>query len=226
MQKFKEKEIVKKLTDDLACLNDAIFFAVNPALHLDEDVIECTLHIALEVPRSMLNLNPNQKPGDFDLLIIPERKGVIYFDRTIAIEVKVVRPTLSKPSKNAGKMGATQTNGIVSDGFPFVGLLHLEVPENRPEEQKEEMPNGYLMDMFPLESAIRQDGRLKKLDLPSFVGFSSTGLASSDTDFFGSTFGVEKCCEINPNINTEIIDSVKELFYSNKIEFNTVETYG
>ena len=226
MQKLKEKEIVKKLTDNLACLNDAIFFAVNPALHLDDDIIECSLHIALEVPRSLLNLKPDQKPGDFDLLIIPERKGVIHFDRTIAIEIKVVRPTLSKPSKNAGKMGATQTNGIVADGFPFVGLLHLEVPENTPYKQKEVMPNDYLMDMFPLESSMRQNGRLKQLELPSFVGYSSTGLASTEIEFIGSTFGIEKNCEINPNINSEIINSVEKLFYSNNVVFNLVQTYG
>ena len=80
--------------------------------------------------------------------------------------------------------------------------------------------------MFPLESSIRQNGRLKQLELPSFVGYSSTGLASTDNEFVGSTFGIEKYCKINPNINSEIINSVEKLFYSNNVIFNLVQTYG
>lgn len=226
MNNFKETQIVEVLVNNPAWLSDAIFFAANSALHMDDEIIECTLHVAKEVPRESLGLELDQKPGDVDLLIIPERKGLLHFDRSIAIEVKVVRPTFAKPEKNAGKMGSTQVKGLARDGFPFVGLLHLEVPEETPEESRVEMPNGYLMDMFPFEASLRQEGRLKKLDLPEFVGFSSTGLLSGNNDFIGSSFGLDQKCSKNPESCYILVNSIRDFYKANTGKFTSVQAYG
>jgi hypothetical protein len=226
MQSLPEKQIVQELIQNDGCLGDAIFFATAPALNLDDELTDSILHIATEVPREILGLELGKKPGDIDLLIIPEKNQAMIFERTIAIEVKIVRPTIKKPGKNAGKMGATQIQGLIDDGFPFVGLLHIEVPEETPLDFRTEMPNGFMMDLFPLDSAERQQGRLNKLGLPSFVGFSSTGLQSLEGNFIGSSFGFDKDCELNPFINSLIIKRIKKLYESNSYKFTKHPTYG
>jgi len=226
MQSLSEKEMVQQLLLNEACLDEAISFATSPALNYGEETNGSLLHIATEVPRELLGLEPEKKPGDIDILIIPEKKQNILFDRTIAIEVKIVRPTNMKPSKNAGKMGSTQVKGLIRDGFPFIGLLHLEVPEHSPDSKKVKMPNGFLMDMFPFESAERQNGRLEKLNLPNFVGFSATGLQSSDNGFIGATGGFDKNCIRSPHTNPYLVERIQQLYNSGAYRFSNFSTFG
>ncbi|MEH0373871.1 hypothetical protein [Vibrio mimicus] len=222
----KEKEIVEYLLKDEASFGDAVCFCTGPSLAIDDEIRECKLHVALEVPRAEFGLDPNQKPGDIDILIIPEIQGTLHFERSIAIEVKVVRPTHDKPHKNSGKMGATQANGLSNDGFPFVGLLHLEVPEKRVREDCVEMPNGYFMDMFPFESAHRQEGRLKSLNLAESIGYSSTGLYHDNNAFMGSTFGFDKKSRLNNNLSDKLVHSIINSYYSGRLSIKVLKTYG
>lgn len=226
MQHLDEKETVQVLLENsFGCFTDSIFFVTSEALRINDEINECTLFVATEVIRDKLGLTLNSKPGDIDLLIIPEIENKVYFERTIAIEVKVLWPTNKKPEKNASKMGATQAKGLLTDGFPFVGLLHLAIPENSPSANKLEMPNGYLMDMFPLQAAARQQGRLNKLDIPEYVGFSSVGLQSLEADFTGISIGFEKPPKRNPNLNRSLVNDIRIYFESNRQQFTPITTF-
>lgn len=87
------------------------------------------LYIGINLLRKEFGFDKNEKPGDFDLIIIPYNENKIIFERTGACEVKVVRPTRKTVLKNANSLGRTQLNGLIKDGFPFVGLIHLSMSE-------------------------------------------------------------------------------------------------
>ena len=76
-----------------------------------------------------LGLDADGKPGDIDYLVLPLDNSKPLVDRTIAIEAKIVRPTIENPERNANSFGREQIFGLLKDGFPFVGLLHIVVPE-------------------------------------------------------------------------------------------------
>src|SRR5215212_3882865 len=85
--------------------------------------------LSLEVKREELQLEANKIPGDIDLLMIPWKGNQNLCDVAMAVEVKIVRPTVANPSRNANSFGTRQVKGLISDGFPYVGLLHVITPE-------------------------------------------------------------------------------------------------
>jgi len=80
---------------------------------------------AARIERDHLKLGHGRKPGDVDALLIPIERDRPLFNESIAIEVKVVRPTRSKPGRCPNSSGVEQASGLIADGFPRVGLLHL-----------------------------------------------------------------------------------------------------
>lgn len=148
--------------------------------------------------RNELKLEQGKKPGDIDVMIIPFSKDEIHFEKTSVYEVKIVRPTRKNPGRNANSLGATQVLGLVEDGFPFVGLIHVSITEPLPEEEKQDIKfstlkvdseigtensksfDDYLidvkMDQFAWWSSENQVKRLMSLQLPDFIGISSYGL--------------------------------------------------
>lgn len=93
-------------------------------------------YVTKTILRDELKLEKNKKPGDIDVLIIPFTKTKIYFERTSVYEIKIVRSTRKNPSRNANSLGVTQALGLVEDGFPLVGLVHVSITEPLPEEDK------------------------------------------------------------------------------------------
>ena len=61
--------------------------------------------IKQNVLRADLEFNQMDKPGDFDVIIIPCSGNNILYNKSCAIEVKIVRPTRKKPSKNSNSLG-------------------------------------------------------------------------------------------------------------------------
>lgn len=224
-----ERQIIERIVTRNQTLANVIYFALSSAFPHPEIPFAHDLQVAINLPRQKLGLIPDKKPGDIDLLIVPKIKTQLQPSRSVAIEVKIVRPRLINPDRNANAMGKTQSIGLLSDGFPFVGLLHISIPEPSPEYLKWKVPvfSGKLgpnkeiletgeyayIDPFPLASAERQLGRLIALDLPDQVGFSVIGMKlSKDGSFFdGNTIGNDRPCLENPNYSQSLVDSIERL---------------
>ncbi len=207
-----------------------------------------TLLIALEVSREELQLSPDQAPGDIDILIIPQSGDALLYDKTIAIEVKIVRPTIEKPSRNANSLGETQSKKLARGGFPYVGLLHLIIPEPSPEYMLDELtvetvpapkgehepsPRKEKIDLFPIRCAQRQLGRLRKLRIPDYVGFNSVDLSihtkvENERIYLGiAGFGLQndKEAKRNPDLSQELLDKIKKHFASHTHRYLNVKWF-
>ncbi|MBZ4043364.1 hypothetical protein [Flavobacterium hibisci] len=212
---------------------------VAPDLEIQEYLEIKGLYIATNVLRQDLGFDKNEKPGDFDLVIIPFTKEKILFERTGACEVKIVRPTRAKPQRNANSLGLTQLKGLISDGFPFVGLMHISMTEPLLNHEKWEIDfctipaNGdekiakgktledYLvkvkMDTFQWYSADQQMKRLISTDVPKYVNLLCFGLSKNTMGEY-----VMDSCSVkfsdfgkgyfNPNLKHETIEKVKTHF--------------
>src|SRR5688572_19878829 len=130
-----DEEIVIKLlienTDTYGKPDLRVFYNViyEPIDHSEFKRVYKGFHIAQNIYRSEMGFSDDSKPGDFDVIIIPFSEDKILFERTAAFEVKVIRPTKANPRRNANSFGTEQTLGLVNDGFPLVGLLHICMTE-------------------------------------------------------------------------------------------------
>ncbi|HEY9209981.1 MAG TPA: hypothetical protein VIO56_01110 [Methylotenera sp.] len=239
-----EAEVLKRIASNRHTLANTIHFALDSAFPYPENAYAQDVFIGINIPRDKLQLAPDQRPGDIDYLIVPFSENEILFERTIAIEAKVVRPSVSKPGRNTNTMGRTQATGLLRDGFPFVGLVHISVPEPLPSQMHRKIPvlsnslgpNGelletgeyHLVDPFPLLSAKRQEGRVLALDLPKEIGYRVIAMTLSDDGegFCGNTVGQERRGARNPIISNTLIKSVQELLTAEPHLFEAVRWYG
>lgn len=88
-----------------------------------------------EIERSWLGL----QPGDIDVVIIPYRDGRLHMDKVAAIEVRRLAAKLGKLGKNTEQYGITQATELLRDDFPYVGVLHIIVPEAEPASEQQEL---------------------------------------------------------------------------------------
>jgi len=155
-------------------------------------------YITKTILRNEFKLESGRKPGDIDVLIIPFSKDKIHFEKTSVYEIKIVRPTRKNPSRNANSLGVSQVLGLIEDGFPLVGLIHVSITEPLPEQEKQDIKfstlkansglgteegkslDDYLidvkMDQFAWWSSENQIRRLMTIQLPDFIGISTYGL--------------------------------------------------
>lgn len=239
-----ETEVLKRIASNRQTLANTIHFALDSAFPYPENAYAQDVYIGINIPRDKLQLAPDQRPGDIDYLIVPFSGNDILFERTIAIEAKVVRPSVSKPSRNTNTMGRTQAAGLLRDGFPFVGLVHISVPEPLPSQMHWKIPflsnnfgpNGelletgeyHLVDPFPLLSAKRQEGRVLALDLPKEIGYRVIAMTLSEDGerFCGNTVGQERGGGHNPRVSNTLIKSVQALLTAEPHLFEVVHWYG
>jgi len=100
-----EPDLICHLCADNQLLANLTCFVSQSALPYPEFPYNQAALVATNVARKKLGLNPNQKPGDIDILLLPTKDGIILREKFIAIEVKIIRQTLEKPSKNANSLG-------------------------------------------------------------------------------------------------------------------------
>lgn len=217
--------MLRRIIADKQVLSNALHFVLETAFPYPENCFGQDVLVGLNVRREMLNLLPGRKPGDIDLLIVPFKNGLL-LDRTIAVEVKIVRPTIQKPSRNVNSMGLHQTLGLLDDGFPFVGLLHVVVPEPLPVQwhwrvplksleadehgQPKDTGEFILFDPFPRISVQRHEGRLRALPLPSEVAYKSIAFTLSQCreKFTGWHVGEERSGQRNPRTSSHLLECV------------------
>lgn len=158
-----------------------------------------------EVPRQSLGLDLHKKPGDIDVLIIPWTDEGPLLDFTMAIELKKLNILAGREDRSINSYGTTQCSGLLADGFPCVGLLHLIVIEPDPNRRKTksslvkvvdaevglvEPAGSATVDTFTTTYGERQLGRLCSMSLPDEVGRNAVLLTlDSDGKGFGTSIG-------------------------------------
>jgi hypothetical protein len=216
-----ETKILERILSNRQTFVNTVHFALDSAFPYPESAFAQSLYVGIN-------------------LIVPFSENSIFFERTIAIEAKVLRPSTSNPARNANTMGRTQVNGLVRDGFPFVGLVHIAVPDTLPSQMHWSVPhlsnslgpNGellktgeyHMIDPFPLFSAARQEGRMLALDLPHEVGYRVIGMSLSKDgeQFSGYTIGQDRKSVRNPGASRTLIRCVQTLLTAEPHLFKTV----
>jgi len=219
---------------------------IAPDLDLQEFLDIKGLYIGKNILRQEYGFEKNQKPGDFDLIIIPYTDSGIHFERTGVCEVKVVRPTRKKPLKNANSLGITQLNGLINDGFPFVGIVHISLTELLEDEEKldidfctipangdekiekgEKLSDYFVnvkMDHFQWFSVDKQITRLVSTEIPKYVALMCFGLTKkSDKEYWMETVSRKylgfETGYFNPNSRKETIKKVRKHFLKNQEKY-------
>lgn len=239
-----EAEVLERIVSSRQTFANTVHFALASAFPIPEHAYGQDVLVALNAPRSELGLSAEGKPGDIDLLMVPIGAQGPMAHRSIAIEAKIVRPTLDNPSRNVNTMGRTQALGLLADGFPFVGLIHIAIPQRLPEEmhwrvgkltgelgangELLEEPEPHLVDPFPLISAQRQLGRVEALDFPQDVGFNAISLTlSKDGErFVGNTIGDDRTSCRNRTCSDRLIDSISRFVEVRRNDFKLISWYG
>lgn len=199
-QKLSEKELVERLS--ISKKDGKIDFnlfsnLIHRPVGYDEFAKYKGFYLAFEILRQELGFDKNDKPGDFDILIIPYSEDEIFYNRTCAIEAKIVRPRRNNPRKAPSSYGITQIEGLIKDGFPLVGLLHICMTEPLKVDEKSTIKldltpfdmdnptnnNDFLKntvdvkyDHFSQFSAENQMKKLISKDIPKYVGLNTIGV--------------------------------------------------
>jgi len=240
-----ETEVLRRIAASPSLLSHAIEFALASAFPWATDhPFAQPVYVGINIARGEVGLDLHGKPGDVDLLVIPFRAEMLFLDRVIALEVKVVRPTLRNPGRNANTFGRSQVVGLLKDGFPFVGLLHIMIPEPSPPEafwripmmasrlgpEGELVPTGELFDFdpSPLIAAGRQEGRILASALPGDVGYRvmAVGMSRDKQSFNSSTMGEERRPGRNPTTSLELCDRVADLLKRAPQKFTAMHWAG
>jgi hypothetical protein len=222
-----EEQVIAAITADASSQSLSLDFMFTSSYHF-----WCRLRgllVATCVPREVLGLPRAGKPGDIDILAVPFGSRAPYFSRTAAIEVKIVRPTITNPSRNANSLGVTQVRGLLSSGFPLVGLIHACLPEPLPPDLHADIPvaapvgqelreTGEFrkVDFFPTIASRRQKGRLESLNLPGCVGFNpfAPALTPDLNRLRGATIGDWRPAQPNGALSRTLLARVRNLVRS------------
>lgn len=206
-------------------------------------------YLKFETLREKLGFDKNEKPGDFDILLIPFSEEKIYFERTCALEVKIVRPSRKKPKKAPNSYGIKQIKGLINDGFPLIGLIHICMTEPLKENEKEvikldltpfDMDNplnnekflentvNVKYDHFSQYSAENQMKRLISKDIPKYIGIMTLGINLTEKGELLTWFNHDfnngfSSGYFNPNKKNETIEKIKLYFKENRKEFIIAE---
>lgn len=236
---FREKELIKLLSfskeDNKICYN--LFSNLIRSPIDDEDFYKYVgFYMKFETLRQDLGLKSGDKPGDFDIILIPYSLDKIYFDRTCAIEVKIVRPRRNNSTKAPDSYGTKQIRGLIKDGFPLVGLLHICTPEPLLDEERAAIKIGFPIsesgetevdskyDQFAANSSLVQMKKLVSKEIPKYVGLNTVGvnkikgggLVTWFNHDFNMNFGSGY---FNPNMKDSTIEMVKAYFDKNTAYF-------
>lgn len=177
-----EKKLLRYIFGDVSTYLNAFSFMENAALGLRH--AEWTIECFLNVPRVDLGFSDLQKPGDIDVLLIPSFDDDRFAERTMAVEAKRFVVPRSNRGRGPNEYGTDQVAGLVRDGFPLVGLLHIALVENSHDVDLIEMPvrkmhwksgesefdENVLHDPAHYQVLKRHNGRMEKFAVPDCVG--------------------------------------------------------
>lgn len=157
------------------------------------------VYVGLSLPTKVFKETVS-KPGDIDLLVVPYENGELILERTLAIEMKVVRASFVRQGKSPNEFGFRQAAGLQDAGFPYVAVAHLIVSDESPSEAwrelgvariidetgRAEMLEPIMTDTLPIDLMQRSFGRLNKLVNDYTVGLVAAYVEGPDrTSFLG-----------------------------------------
>lgn len=141
------------------------------------------------------------RPGDIDILVIPYFMDMLLADRILAIEVKVVRASFSKPGRAANKLGFTQADALAEAGFPYVAVVHAVASDSSPEEYYRDYGLAIMKDServremreikadpLPMLLVERVMGRLEKSRSQSRIGLGCIYTGESRINYEGKVY--------------------------------------
>lgn len=220
-----EKEILQALFGDAQTYLHAFGFMEDAALgfRLDGWAIQCFLGL----PREQLGLTATGKPGDIDVLLLPMFDGDRFPERAMANEAKRFMVPRARRGRSPDGFGTDQVAGLVKDGFPLVGLLHIALVEPSLNSELVELPvlkQSYRTGENPFDGTLRHDpanhavtkrheGRMRKMDLPVWVGYCVQTLSTSrdGSTFTGWSVGSCRPPSKNPHRCLALLDRLRGL---------------
>ncbi|WP_133244866.1 hypothetical protein [Caulobacter radicis] len=185
----------------------------------------------LSFAETKLFLSGVERPGDIDLLIVPYEKDELILDQAFALEVKIVRASYERQGKSPNEFGFSQGRALLEMGFPYVGVAHLIVSDESPQEAWREMRRYEVLDQdgnvgnegidvldhLPWMLVERVYGRLAKACvnddlalLSAFVKHSDEGLAAKYSGVVWMPVG--RVARRNPKINSRLLDAIGDFF--------------
>lgn len=188
------------------------------------------------------------KPGEIDILLIPYNEKEIFYQKSSAFEVKILKPSSTNLRKGPNTDGYSQTLGLIKLGFPYVGLIHIVVPSPLPENEKHEITffkrpgnieknSGESIprvddtelikwDWLPFYSELNQKKRLLSYDFPKYVGLKTLSLNFYKNGGFaiGNTADMKdfETGYLNPHKRKETVDLIKLHHKNNLTEYKNI----
>lgn len=190
--------------------------------------------IATAVPSEDL-LPRMSSPGDVDIFVIPYRKGYLQIERTLAIEVKIVRAKFKAQGKSPNQFGFSQAEGLLRHGFPFVAVAHLITSDGSPStawrpmsvvdmlDAKSGRTGGlrdFLVDMLPADLIERCYGRLLQRCSSARIGL----LAAYVTEH-GTWFPSGREAMKNPDVSSDTLKAIARYFRKNSWRFRDLPQF-
>jgi len=226
-----EMEVVPRIFQELKNYYEIFGFVIDPCLGWPRKGWH--YQILCNLPRHYLGLSPLHKPGDIDVLIVPLKDGSYYPELAMAIEVKFIKIPLAKRRKDANSSGFSQAQGLLRDGFPFVGILHILVAE--PSERRDwKKMNTFILDDFETQtfkehqkgvdadpiiyaSVNRQLGRLEKAVRGTPIGANAFCLILSPDGrrIAGHSLHRSINAQKNPNVGNALLTELAEIMRTN-----------
>lgn len=219
-----ESRLVEIVIRSLDRLYDGFGFVFDEALRYDRKGLNYTFLTG--VTRQQLGLDPRLQPGDVDVLIVPSRDGQLLLEFSAAIEVKRLALRNGKIGRNTDRYGITQAQGLLRDGFPLVGVLHLVVSDpgdgehikdvdvwrvTNTDTQEIEKVGTKTADLTALRGADIQISRLFSRASSNLIGFNSLGLQQTSSDGFSYTsyFSRGRPALLNSNVSPKLLQSIR-----------------
>lgn len=240
-----ERKIIEKITtfkDEDKYSHDLIHFynLLFDPVRIDGVEQYEGFYLATNVLRKEVGLTRKGRPGDYDIIFIPYVGDYLFYDRTAVYEVKIVRPNFKHPNRSSNSLGETQVYGLLEDGFPLVGLLHIVIaepllpdqmstirvskvpagdelkPTDPPLPPLEELFEEEPLDWLPWYSVDKQMARLISAGFPKYVGLDAFSI-TKNTDGTHSVMTSQewrgyRSGYFNPNKSKELMNCLKNHF--------------
>lgn len=172
------------------------------------------------------------RPGDIDILVIPYEGDEIILERTVAIEVKVVRGSFANQGKSPNEFGFSQSHELLNLGFPYVALVHLIVSDQSPPASWKKLVKGTvatgdqvvdlhdaMVDTLPSTLIDRCYGRLLAHSNDDRLGLVSAYLGDVRDARRGTWFPSGREALFNPQCRLETLKGVAHYFERNPGSF-------